>query len=456
MPEALPHIGQVIDACDELDRRAALFAKLEQYVSPGGCPIPQAIAQAQVTQAYRMLMAFAQTNYAPLIVRSARSLLHPGGIRNTGSAELDTAAWGIWQANKLDAEARLAHDAILTHGRAFAIAWPTADGESTITIEDPATTIVEYVEGSRYVRAAGLRRWIGDDKRPHATLYRPDGIWKFSGPKNSSGSRGTSWEPRTVEGEDWPLKAPAENVVPVVEIATNRRLKATRYGYAEGDFENVLGLLDRINVLEFLRLVIAFTAGFPIRAVIGDKILKDDEGNDLAPFKLAVDVVAQFENPNVKITEIAAADLKSFGEAIDRDTQTLSGLTSTPAYFLRSVPIQNVSADAIRAADLPRVSKAEDHKLFLGEGWEEVLRTAGLVRRERLELGDAASLVWLNRESRSLAERADAATKLKDVLPWQAVAEIAFDATQDDITRWQSMVDADSLGQLVRTDPAQP
>lgn len=456
MPEALPHIGQVIDACDELDRRAAQFEKLEQYVSPGGCPIPEPIARAQVTQAYRMLMAFAQTNYAPLIVRSARSLLHPGGIRNGGSAETDQAAWGMWQANKLDAEARLAHDAILTHGRAFAIAWPSTDGEPTITIEDPSTTIVEYVEGSRYVRAAGVRRWIGDDKRPHATLYRPDGVYKFSGPKNSSGSRGTQWEQRIVDGEPWPLKPQVDGVVPVVEIATNRRLKATRYGYAEGDFENVLGLLDRINVLEFLRLVIAFTAGFPVRIVIGDKILKDDEGNDIAPFKLAVDTIAQLEDPNVKVEELKAADLKSFGEAIDRDTQTLSGLTSTPAYFLRSVPIQNVSADAIRAADLPRVSKAEDHKLFLGEGWEEVLRTAGKLRREPLDIGDAASLVWLNRESRSLAERADAASKLKDLLPWQVVAELAFDATQDDLARWQSMVDADSLGQLVRTDPAQP
>lgn len=455
MDSSLPHVGQVKALCAELDKRATRFALVDQYVAPGGCPIPQVIAQAQATKAYRMLMAFAQTNYAPLIIRAAASRLEVGGIRNTGSQSSDDTIWGWWQDNHLDSESRLAHDTILTHGRAFAIVWPTEDRtRPTVTIEDPTTCVVEYREGSRYERASALRRWVDADGVPYATLYREDGIYKYVGDKDTGGSD-PNWKKREVENETWPLEAPG-GVIPVVELATNRQLKATRFGYARGDYEQVLGLLDRINVLEFLRLVIAFTAGFPIRAVIGDKIKYDDDETPIAPFKLAADVIAQLENPNAKIVQIDAADVKSFGEAIDHDVETLAGITQTPAYYLRSVPIQNVSADAIRASDAPLNARVADHKPNLDDSWEEVLRTGGLVLADPVVVSQRAELVWVNRESRSLAERADAATKLATVMPWQAVAEIAFDATQDQISRWEAMRQADTLGGLLASPPRDP
>ena len=452
MPEPADLIPRVVDMSSELDRRIKRYRQLEQYVDPDGAPIPPAIARAQVTQAYRMLMQFAQTNYARLIVRAATSRLEVGGVRS-GDPAADRAVWGHWQENRLDADSRLAHDTALTHGRAFAIVWP--NGETpTITIEPPTTTIVEYVEGSRHERAAGLRRWMGDDKRPHATLYTPAGVFKFSGPRNSSGSAGTRWEPRLVEGEPWPLEPLAGGVVPVVEIAANRRLVTSKYGHAEGDFENVLGLLDRINVLEFLRLVIGFTSGFPIRAVIGDRILRDDTGKPIAPFKLAADVIAQFENPDVKLTELKATDLKGFGDAIDRDVETLAGITQTPSYYLRSLPIQNVSVDAIRAAEMPLTTRVADHRPQLGEGWEETLRVSGQLAETPAVLDARAELSWVNREARTLSERADAAVKLAAVMPWPAVAELVFDATDDELNRWEAMRASDTLGGLLNPPPA--
>jgi hypothetical protein len=449
MPELM---AQVTDSAAELDRRAHNYRRVEKY--KGACEIPLAIRRARVVNAYRMLMEFAQTNYGRLIIRAATSRMEVGGIRSGVKGGLsdsaDDAIWKLWQDNRMDSESRLGHDCALTHGRVFAIIWPDDDDQPRITLEDPATVIVEYEEGSRFERVSALRRWVGKDKVPCANLYRPDGIYKFEGPKNTSGMAGTQWTPRQEGGETWPLANP-EGVVPVVEIATNRELRATRYGHASGDYEHAIGLLDRINVLEFLRLVIAFTSGFPIRALIGDKILRDDDGNAKPPFELAADVIAQFENPQAKLQELAAGDLKGFGDAIDHDIEALAGICQTPAYYLRSVPTHNVSTDAIRAQDASLNGRVEDHKPNIGEGWEETLRVAGL--QAGIDVPSTAEIVWINRESRSLSERADAATKLATVMPWQAVAELTLDATQEQINRWSEMRAAD---QLIASPPPPP
>jgi hypothetical protein len=423
----------------QLDLRTQRFGLIERYVD-GPCPLPPSIRQAKVTRAYQMLMSLSETPYGRRIVKAASGRMEVGGIR-TGDKATDDAVWSAWQRNRMDAESKRGHDTTLAHGRVFALLWTDDEDQPTITLETPDTVIVEYKEGSRYDRRAALRRWV-DDAGTHATLYTTDAIYKFTATGESVTS--VEWERRIVADEEWPLPNDT-GVVPVVEIATGRRLKAGRYGDALSDLDQALGLLDRINTLEFLRLVIAFTAGFPIRAVIGDKILRDDDDKPIAPFKLAADVIAQFEDPNVKIQELAAADLKSFGDAIDHDVEALAGITATPSYYLRAVPIQNVSADAIRASDSPLNSRVEDHKPAVGEGWEEVLRVAGVLLPEAVDVPVGAEIVWVNRESRSLAERADAAIKLATVMPWQAAVEIVFDATQQQISRWEAMRASDGL-----------
>ncbi|MGZ6587873.1 MAG: phage portal protein [Solirubrobacteraceae bacterium] len=446
MADYAQQVQQVETLAAELDRRGVTFRRLERY--KGECPVPQVIRRMRATNAYRLLMDFAQTNYGRLVVRAATSRMRVGGVR-TGDEKLDEALWAIWHDNHMDSESRLGHDVALTHGRCFAIVWPGENGNSPkITLESPDTCIVEYAPGSRHERVAALRRWK-DSAGTHATLYRPNGVWKFT-----SGEDG-KWQPRQSEGDpSWPLPVP-EGQVRVVEIATNRELRATPYGHAHGDFEGNTGLIDRILILDFLRLVIAFTSGFPIRAVIGDKIQykKDDSGGVLlgtdgkpiaiAPFELAADVIAQFENPQAKLEELKAGDLKSFGEAIDRDVESLAGLTQTPFYYLHQVPIHNVSADAIRASDAPLMTRVEEHQPNIGDGWREVLALAGA--QANLQVPANAEVVWLDRQSRSLAERADAATKLSTVLPWRATAEIALDADQETINRWAEEKLADQL-----------
>jgi len=456
---------QLAKLSQRLDRRADKCRVLERYYD-GSSPLPAAVVRANVTRAYRMLMPVAEAPWGSLVVDSTLDRLEPSGIRS-GDKEVDRKAWGVWQDNKMDAESKLAHNAALIDGRANALVWRGDDDAfPTISLDDASTMIVQYHEGSRRNRVAALRRWMDDDQVPSATLYRRDGIFKFRGPKHSSGRAGTQWEPRIGPRDqgEWPLANPFDTV-PVVEVAINRRLKPGSFPYARGEYENCTGLIDRINLLTFLGLVVAFYMGFPLRGTVGQKIirdvLRDDRGEPIideatgkpkeeavAPFDASAAGFFQLENKDAKIVQYEAADRKNLSVLAELDQ--LSTITKTPRhYFPMEGGMSNLAADAIRASEGSLHAKVTGHKASLGEGWEDVHRLAGRMAKEPYELSPRAELTWKDHESRSLAERADAASKLKDVVPWQVVAEMALNATQEEIARWTAERGADSLTKLV-------
>jgi hypothetical protein len=222
------------------------------------------------------------------------------------------------------------------------------------------------------------------------------------------------------------------------------------FPHAAGEFEDVTGLMDRINLLTFIGLVVAIWMGFPLRGVIGDKILKDDDGNPIPPFESRPDSVVQFEDPNAKVFQLDAADRKNL--SVFAELTELASATSTPRhYFPMDGAIANVSEPTIRAFEGGMHATINaSHKPSLGEGWEEVLRLGGLMLENPVELSPRASLQWADHESRSLGERADAALKLSQAgVPWEGVADLALNLGQDAITRIQKQQSASPLAKLV-------
>lgn len=447
MPTDEELIAQVDRLCSELDRRARTHRKLEPYYE-GDCPLPAAVVQSRMTRAYRYLMPMADAPWGSLIVDSVTAALEVTGI-NSPDKDVSAKVWEIWHANGLDAESKLAHNAAFLDGRVFTLTEPSTSGPE-ITLDDSTQMVVEYREGSRRHRTAALRRWVDGDNRAHITLWRLDGIYKFSAKNPDPGTVSTvSWERREVDGEDWPIKRDGDPI-PVVELAVNRRLKPGRYGYARGEYEHVTGLIDRINLLTFLGLVVALWQGFPLRGVIGEAILKDDDGNVIPPFDATADSVFQLENPEAKLAEFAAADRKNLSVYAELDQ--LAVLTATPRhYFPLEGGVELPSADAIRASEGAKNAKIKrNHKPALSEGWEETLRIGGTLLDDPVDLSPLAELEWDDHESRSLAERGDVYAKLGDDLPWQVKAEIALGANAEQIARWQASAASDPLAILAR------
>ncbi len=481
MPDADELAKQLNLILPELDRRGKAHRLQESYYT-GACPLPTAIVQARVTKAYRMLMPMAEAPWGSRVVDSVQDRLEVSGILSPkGDEGIDAALWGVWQDNQMDSESKLAQNAALMAGRAFALIQPVEDASPEITLDTSEQMIVQYRAGSRRHREAAVRRWEDDDGAIYATLYRPDGIWKFrksaTEDQNVGGARfqanGEWWEPRGDNLADYQAGNPLR-VVPAVELAVNRRLKPGSFGYARGEYEHCTGLIDRINLLTFLGLVVAFWQGFPLRVVLGQQIawehLTDDDGNPLfeadgvtqrkrarPPFEATADSVAQFEDPDAKLGQFDAADRKNL--SVLEELDQLATITGTPRhYFPMASGMSNLSADAIRASEGGQAAKVVGHKGTLGEGYEEMLRVCGLALPQPVKLSPRAALLWQDHEARSMAERADAAVKLKDILPQQVLWERYLNATAEDSARWEGMMAGDTILRLLNeaTEPAPP
>lgn len=117
-------------------------------------------------------------NWCALVVDAVEERLNVEGFR-FGDPTGDADAWEIWQRNGMDADSELCHIDALIYGVAYALVWYGDDDQATIDVESPTQTIVSYVPGDRRERAAGLKRWGGEDGYTYATLYMPDYLWKF-------------------------------------------------------------------------------------------------------------------------------------------------------------------------------------------------------------------------------------------------------------------------------------
>lgn len=437
----------------ELKKRGSRCRLNELYLD--GCPpFPRAIVKAKMTKAYQNLIGVAGAPWASLVVDSTLDRLEISGIKS-GDKHVDDIVWGAWQDNQMDAESKLGLGSTLTNGRAFATVWRGPGDEGpVVSLDDASTMIVLYAEGSRSRRVAAIRHWKDGDTT-YATLYRPDGVFKFveAGDQSRASGRvkadGTWWEAREPD-EEWPLNNPW-GVVPVVEIAVNRRLKPGCFPYARGEFDNSHPLLDRINLLSFLGLVVALWMGFPLRGVIGDRIVRDDDDNPVAPFDVDADKLAQLENPNAKTFEFQAADRKNLSVLAELDM--LAAVTKTPRfYFPMEQGLVNLAADTIRASEGARDAKVVNHKATTGEGFEDILRLCGLMTDEQVVLSPRAELLWKDHESAGMAERADAATKVASIgVPLPLVAEKYLNFTQDEIGEMESQGARSAFRKLVES-----
>lgn len=463
MAELSELIAQVKRLSAKLDKRCSTHERLKPYLE-GDCPLPEAVRVARLTKLYTYLMPMSDAPWGSLIVESKLDRLEVAGLRDTDKDAADRVWREVWQANGMDAESKLGHGAALLDGRFYATVW--ADGDQpTIALDDMTQMVVEFEDGSRRVRKAALRRWR-EGERLYATLYREDGIYKFRSPQGSNDPKSNEWERRDVPGEDWPLEQPFDRVN-VVELRVNGRLKPGAYPHARGEFAHATGLLDRINLLTFIGLVVAVWQGFPLRGVIGEKIrrrlLTDDDGEPLIgpdgkqkteavpPFEAKADSVAQFENPDAKVFQLDAADRGNL--SIIPELAQLAAITKTPRHYFPIEAMSNISAETVVANEGGLHAAVKGHKAGLGEGWEEVLRLGGSV--SGIEISPQAEVMWMDHESRSLGERADAFGKLAANLPWVAAAEIALNVSQEQIARWQGQ---GAVGELIRaaTTPEPP
>lgn len=376
---------------------------------------PLAFASEKFRTSFGGLFNGFADNWCELVVDAVEERLNVQGFR-FGDARGDKDAWAIWQRNGLDAESQIAHTEMLVCSEVYALVWGNEDGEAEVTIEHPAQAIVAYVAGSRRQRAAGLKLWRDDEGTEHATLYLPDGIYKYRSTRqlwvegSAVSSAFTTWEPRELRGEQWPLPNPL-GVVPLVPLRNRPRLLAPPVS----EIARVIPLQDAINKTVADMLVASEFGAFRQRWATGIEIPVDPQTKQaVEPFKAAVDRVWTNENPAAKFGEFSETQLANFVAAIELLVQHVASQTRTPPHYF-ALSGQYPSGESIKSAETGLVAKVRRKMRHVGEGWEEVMRLCFIVEDdERASIVDAET-IWADPESRSEAQHIDALTKLRAI-----------------------------------------
>ena len=429
--------------------------RLLRRYADGDAPLPE--GAEGMRPAYRAFQKKARTNWGDLIVEAVQERMTIVGF-NTDDTAL---AKSIWDANQLDVFAGDIHEDMLTVGYGYALVngsnqsrsgfWGLIDSifgkrdMPVITREDPAdmTTYHDPLVPSRVV--AALKTFHDDvDDFDYAYLYLPGTVYVAR--KRSTGGELSTLGYRIIETRRMPRGF--DDVIPVVRF---------RNSDGVGEFEPHLDLIDRIAYMVLQRLVIVAMQAFRQRAIKGEGELPEYEldaaGNpslDDNGDPVRVDWSGLFQSgpgrmwalpSGFDLWESQATDFTPVLAATKDDVRQLAAVTRTPMSTLMPEG-ENQSAEGATFAREGLVFKTYDRMKRAEYGWEEVMRLAMRLYGAPV---DSLEVKWASPELRTLSERADAATKLKDIIPRRSLWQKVLQYTPEESDRMEAEIASDML-----------
>jgi hypothetical protein len=420
-----------------LDSRWARMRVYEDYYNGKH---PMAFATAKYREAFGSLLQTMSDNWCRVVVQSSARRLKVQGFRFGPESSADDAAWAIWQANGLDAQASMVHTEAIKLGEAYWLVEPPANGgEPRITCEHPREMIVATAPGDRRQRVAAYKKWIDDrDGFAYSTVYLPGSVVKYRSTKPVKGTEKIAWEPRPGD----PGAVNSLGVVPVIPVCN----EPTMLSGGQSDLAPGIPIQNAIDKLCADMMVASEFAAFRQRVMTGVEDPGDDPktGQPIS-VKFAVNRLFTVEDPQAKVYDLAASDLSNYISAIEMFIQHLAAQTNTPPHYLLAKML-NISGDALTAAESGLVFKCDDKKEPFGEAHEEMMRLAFKAKKDEKRAGAMdAETIWKTSERRSPAQIADAAVKKKDVgVPWeQNMVELGYGPVE--IARMRAMRTVDEL-----------
>lgn len=425
-------------------------------------------------------------NWCGVVASSPAERLRCNGIRLGSDTDVISGDERLlardWDVNDLDAQSSQGFLESVIAKRSFALVWWSGNDDEPVEItwEHPDDMIVAYRPGSRRHRVAALKTWVEEDVEL-ATLYTPDGIWKWSRPWPARTSGGQAngyapgaegffgrnpgrepdaanpWQPREIAGESWPLPNPLGSV-PVVEFPNRPMLG----GEPLSDIEGTIAMQDAVNLLWAYLFGAADFASLPARVVMGQdppKVPVLDSGGQMVGEQpvdqetLRHGRMLWLTGQNTTIGKWDPANLDTFTNVINRCVRHVAAQTRTPLHYIVG-EMNNVNGDTLVALETGLVKKVEEAQLFMGPALREMFRLAALVRGDTALASAVRSgrILWADPQTRTQAQASDAAIKDRQVgLPLAWVAERRYGLTPDEVARMLALRDAEA-GSLLTGD----
>lgn len=374
-------------------------------------------------------------NWCGTVVNAEAERLDPIGVAGV-EKEAARVLWDWLRRNEFDALFSQGIVTALTTSRSYVMVWADENEEPLITVEHPAHVEIEYDWENPKIRVAALKTWV-DEKHEYATLYSASKLfkWKRERPEMKSeresqadqsrtaASSGGGWVVRQGPRDDtWPISNPL-GAVPVVEISN----RPTLLGDPVSEIRGVKPMQDAINLLWAYLFLAADYASMPARVALGTAPPKipilDNKGEQIGERPVDMKDLAEkrllyLSGEDAKIDSWEAARLDVFTNTIEIGVGHIAAQTRTPPHYLvANKGLSNLSGDALTAAEIGLVQKANEFITFTNPALREVLRLIAKVLRNDgfAEQARLATIVWKNREIRSESQMADALVKKRQI-----------------------------------------
>ena len=381
----------------DLDSRAASDELLLRYYQ--GRQRVEQLGMAIPPQMRRFLVI---TNWCRTVVDTINSRQQVRSLTLPGEETADPTLRAIWDANNLDAHLTMFNRDRMIYGRGFLSVGANEDNGALpfVRVESPREMVAEIDKRKEVITAAArfygmTPQGLGPTK---VTLYTPDTtVWVEQ-------IDGRWYE---VDRDNHGLGA-----VPVV-MHLNRRMTGSWLG--ESQMTDVIPLVDAaarsLTNLQFAQEAHGIPRMFMTGVAQGDFI--DANGDPIPQFEAYFDAIHTITNPQGKVGQLDAADLKNFETALNIYGAQASVATGFPLRKFGISAVNPPTEGSIRAEETDLVRSVEEQNLEVGTtlGWVGALAyrfaTGSVVE------GNQVHADWFDPSTPTVSQREDALAKRK-------------------------------------------
>lgn len=340
------------------------------------------------------------TNWCRTVVDTINSRQQVRSLILPGEETANPTLRAIWDANNLDAHLTMFNKDRMVYGRAFMSvgANETNRGLPFVRVESPREMVARIDRRTERITAAA--RFYGERNGvtpTHVTLYTPEQ---------------TVWVERAADGRWYEVDRDPHGlgVVPVV-MHLNRRLSGGWSG--ESQMTDVIPLVDSaarsLTNLQFAQESHGIPRMYMTGVARGDFV--DADGKPIPQFEAYFDAIHTITNPQGKVGQLEAADLKNFETALNIYGAQASVATGFP---LRKFGISSVNPPtegSIRAEETDMVRSVEEQNVEVGTtlGWAGALMLRFAKGRD-IE-GNRVRVDWFDASTPTVSQREDALAK---------------------------------------------
>jgi hypothetical protein len=343
------------------------------------------------------------TNWCRTVVDTTNDRQQVRSLILPGEETADPALRAIWDANNLQAHLAMFNRDRMIYGRAFlSVGANEKDRELPFVRVESPREMVAQVDRRREVVTAAARFYgttPGGLSPTHVTLYLPEQ---------------TIWVQRAEDGRWYEVDRNVHNLgsVPIV-MHLNRRMTGAWSG--ESQMTDIIPLVDSaarsLTNMQFAQEAHGVPRMWMAGVASGDFI--DAAGKPIPQFEAYFDAIHTITNPQGKVGQLDASDLKNFETALNIYGTQAAVATGFPARYFGLFSANPPTEGSIRAdeARLVRSVEAQNDEVGMTLGWAGALAlkfaTGADVEGSRVHVD------WFDPATPTIAQREDALSKRK-------------------------------------------